>query len=145
MKLSPYVGAMYRGFVESNGNIGSIGLSEVFPDIGSQILPEIDDRITSNNDKIAGLDPNKPADQIQIAALEKKNDALYQISGTIEQAIGAEINYEIEKDIINHWTVEFGFNFEISDNWTFRGEYGVGTGNVFVMTGLQYRFGIGGK
>lgn len=142
MKLSPYVGGMYRGFVESDGNFGSVSFEEVFPELGSQILPEIDSRIVTNNEKIAALDPSKPLEQAQIEVLEKKNTALYAIGNTIEEAIATDINYEIEKDIVNNWSVQFGFNFEISKNWTFRGEYGVGTGNNFVLTGIQYRFGL---
>lgn len=142
IKMAVYVGGMWRGFVESEGNLGQITLDQAFPEIGGRVFPEIDRRIEYNNALIAELDPNKPADKIQIEILETKNQALTDIGTGLENLIATDINYNIKKDIINNWSVQFGFNLELSDDWTVRGEYGKGTGNSFVLTGIQYRFGL---
>ena len=140
--LAVYVGGMYRGFVDNQGNAGAITISEALPNLGSEIFPAIDERIEANNEKIAQLDPNKPVEQAQIAVLETKNAALREIESAMEGLLGTDVNYNIKKDIINNWSVQFGFNLEINPNLTVRGEFGKGSGNDFVMTGIQYRFGL---
>ncbi len=140
--LALYVGGMWRGFWGRDGNIGSVGIKEALPNLGSEILTEIDDKIAINNEIIATLDPNKPLEQIRIEALEKKNEILYNISDAFEGLLSSDVNYKIKKDIINHWSVQFGFNLEVNQNLTLRGEFGKGTGNDFVLVGVQYRFGI---
>ena len=52
------------------------------------------------------------------------------------------INYSINKEIINNWSTQVGFNFEISPHFMYRGELGYRAGQKFFMTGLQYRFGF---
>jgi hypothetical protein len=142
MKLALYVGAMYRGFVDNEGNFGAVAIDEALPNIGNNVFSAIEQQISLNNEKIAALDPNNPLDQIQIEILEKGNERLYEIESAFEGLISSDVNYGIKKDLVNHWSVQFGFNFEINDNLTFRGEFGKGTGNDFVMTGIQYRFGL---
>lgn len=141
-KLAVYIGAMRRGFVDSDGNFGTVTFEQVFPELGGHILPAIDDKIVNNNNQIAALDPSSPSEALQIAKLEKQNEVLYSIDGAVETAIGADINYDIKKDIVNNWSVQFGFNLELSESWMIRGEFGKGAGNSFAMTGVQYRFGL---
>jgi hypothetical protein len=142
MMLAIYVGGMYRESIGNQGNFGSITIGEALPNLGDELFPAIDERVASNNEKIAELDPNNPIDQIQIAALEKKNEALREIESSMENLLGADVNYGIKKEVINNWSVQFGFNLEINEKLTFRGEFGKGNGNDFVMTGIQYRFGL---
>ena len=52
------------------------------------------------------------------------------------------INYSIKKEIINNWSTQIGFNFEISEHWMYRAELGYRAGQKFFMTGLQFRFGF---
>lgn len=141
-KISLYVGAMRRGFVETDGNFGQVTFEQVFPDIGSTVLPAIDDKISSNITKIESLDASSPTDAYLIAKMEAQNEILYNVEDSFEKAINTDINYNIKKDIVNNWSVQFGFNLEINESWMFRGEFGKGSGNSFVMTGLQYRFGL---
>lgn len=143
MKLALYVGGMWRGFVESDGNFGAVTFEEVFPEIGSRVFPAIDAKLESNNQKIAAISPpSRPSDVAELAKLEAQNVILGEIDAAFESAFSQDINYEIEKDIVNNWSVQFGFNFEINEKLAFRGEFGKGTGNSFVLTGIQYRFGL---
>lgn len=141
--LALYVGGMWRGFVESDGNFGSVTFEEVFPEIGSEIFPAIDTKVDANNTKIAEMTPpSRPGDIGEIAKLEAQNVILREIESTLNQAFSSSINYDIEKDIVNNWSVQFGFNLEVHEKLSVRGEFGKGTGNSFVMTGIQYRFGL---
>ncbi|WP_075589895.1 hypothetical protein [Labilibacter marinus] len=140
--LALYVGGMYRGFMDNDGNFGSIAIQQALPNLGSNALPAIDDKIDSNNQKIAGLDPNKPLEQKQIELLEQQNKILGELGTAFENIIASDVDYGIKKDIINNWSVQFGYNLEINKNLTIRGEFGKGTGNDFVLTGIQYRFGL---
>lgn len=140
--LAVYVGGMYRGFVDQRGNFGQIGIQEALPNLGSELLPAIDERISDNNEKISQLDPNKPLEQKQIEILQRKNQILREIETSVEGILGSNVNYNIQKDIINNWSVQFGFNLEINQSLTIRGEFGKGNGNDFVLTGVQYRFGL---
>ncbi|MBD0400854.1 hypothetical protein [Flammeovirga sp. EKP202] len=140
--LALYVGGMYRGFVNQKGNNGNIAIQKALPNLGAELLPEIDRRVAANNEEIESLDPTNPGDRLQIAKLEKQNEILIGIGTAVEGLLSSDVNYGIQKDIINHWSVQFGFNYEVSENFTLRGEFGKGTGNDFVMMGMQYRFGI---
>ena len=142
MMLSVYVGGMYREFVEAKGNFGSIALDEALPNIGNQLFPAIDERINANNEEIAGLNPNNPIDQARIQVLENKNESLREIESVFVELISSDVNYGIKKEIINNWSVQFGFNLEINDHIQVRGEFGKAQGNDFILAGIQYRFGI---
>ncbi len=140
--IALYVGGMYRGFLDNDGNFGAIGIQTALPEIGSRIFPEIDRRIQANNDAIAELDPNKPLENEKIKVLEQKNEILGNINTAFEGLVSSDVNYGIKKDIVNHWSVQFGFNLEINQNLTARGEFGKGHGNDFVLMGIQYRLGF---
>lgn len=138
MKLSLYVGAMWRGFVEADGNSGIVYFDDVFPEMGSQV----DAKISDNNDRISDIGtPSSPSEIAEKYNLEKQNEVLTEVSGAIDQVEETDINYSIKKDIVNNWSVQFGFNFELTPDVMVRGEFGKGTGNSFAMVGLQYRFG----
>lgn len=153
--LAVYVGGMWRNFVEQDGNRGQISLNEVFPELGDRVFLAIDDRIASNtgqinanNVTIDGL-PNTPAGNAQRIILQEqnelfelKNQGLYELDSAMTTLVAADVNYKIRKEIINSWSVQFGFNYQINDHWMFRGEFGKANGNTFAMTGLQYRFGL---
>ncbi len=155
-KIAVYVGAMYRGFVDAQGNSGSIKLNEVFPELGNNAFSAITDRtagnnaqITSNNEAINALNPNRPQDQLRITALEasndlliKKNEGLSTLDNSLQTLVAQDVNYSIKKELIDNWSVQFGFNFQINKHWMYRGEFGHQAGNTFILTGLQYRFGL---
>ncbi|MGB0838430.1 MAG: hypothetical protein ACPGRE_10045 [Flavobacteriaceae bacterium] len=155
-KMALYVGAMWRDFVESKGNYGQIKMNEVFPELGANVFPAINERVDANNNQIdannnaiAGLNPNSPTYEFQKQQLENannrlntKNQALGKLDDAMQELVTAQIDYSIKKEIINNWSVQFGFNLQLNQHWMFRGEYGIANGNTFLLTGLQFRFGL---
>jgi len=142
MAAAVYVGGMYRNFVGHEANNGNVMLAEYFPDLKDGILDGIDARISTNEDFIAdpdypynAADPSKPE-------LIVRNAALTQLSGRVEAAPPSQVNYSLKKDIVQPWSLQVGFNFEFNQHWMLRGELGYSSGQTFLMTGLQYRFGL---
>ena len=139
MKLAVYVGVMYRDFVNKESNSGSLG------------VPELDEAMTNalnafsaiNDEQIAlweSLPNATPGKDEKLAELNARDERLD--AATERVASSDAINYRINKEIINNWTTQVGFNFEISPHWMYRGEYGYRAGQKFFMSGLQYRFGF---
>ena len=83
---------------------------------------------------------NVPDKDEKLDELNTRNAKLVAAKDRI--ASSNAINYSIKKEIINNWSTQVGFNFEITKNWTYRAELGYREGQKFFMTGLQYRFGI---
>ncbi|WP_456457838.1 hypothetical protein [Reichenbachiella sp.] len=142
MFIAGYIGAMYRDFIGSDGNNGSIGLDEVFPDADATFNQRVDDKVQANEDEIADLHPI--FDASEILKLRAENAILQEIQTTVNDSglFTASIDYFIRKEMIQAWTFQFGFNFQINKTWAVRGEYGVSDSQRFLMTGLQYRFGL---
>ena len=142
MFIAGYIGAMYRDFIGDDGNNGSIGLDEVFPEADATFNQRVDDKIQANEDEIATLNPIFDAGQI--VKLRAENVLLQEIQTAVNESglFTASIDYFIRKEMIQAWTFQFGFNFQISKTWALRGEYGVSDSQRFLMTGLQYRFGL---
>ena len=138
MKLSVYIGAMYRDFVNKKVNTGSLGVPELDEAMGSAI-----DGFSAINDQQITLYENLPSTPGNVEKLEE----LYARETRLDAA-GARIdnsdavNYSIKKEIINNWSTQIGFNFEISDHWMYRAELGYRADQKFFMTGLQFRFGL---
>ncbi|MCV9386412.1 hypothetical protein [Reichenbachiella ulvae] len=138
--IAPYMGMMHRNFVGARGSSGTIGLDEVFPELDNTFNNRVDTRLNSNQEMID--DPNTSiGDRIK---LEAQNTALREIQSRVNESgfFTTEIDYFIEKELIQTVTFQFGFNFQINKNWMLRGEYGVADSQRFLMTGLQYRFGV---
>jgi hypothetical protein len=70
--------------------------------------------------------------------------ALQEIQSKVNEsgAFSSSINYTIKKDMIQTRTFQFGFNLQLNKHFMFRGEYGISGSQKFILTGLQYRFGI---
>jgi len=142
MFFAPYFGMMYRDFVGSNGNDGSINFDEVFPGLEDELNTGVDGKVQSNEDEIAGLNPITDAGEI--AKLLAQNIFLRDLQERANESeiFTTEINYFIQKEMIQAVTVQLGFNFQFNKHWALRGEYGVSGSQRFLLTGLQYRFGI---
>lgn len=140
--LAAYVGIMNRDFVGAKGSSGSIQFNEVFPNIDSIFNDKIDARIEENNQAIANLNP--VTDAGEIIKLEAQNLTLKEIQTRVNEsgAFSNSINYFIKKEMIQTRTVQFGFNLQLNKHLMFRGEYGISGSQKFILTGLQYRFGI---
>ena len=142
MALAVYIGGMYRNFVGHEANNGNVILADYFPGMKDGILEGIDNKVASNEELIADPDYPYNAEDPTKIQLRTRNTALNEISGRIENAPPAQVNYSLKKDIIQPWSLQVGFNYEITQNWMFRGELGYSSGQTFLLTGLQYRFGL---
>ena len=139
MKLSLYFGAMYRNFVDREVNTGSLGVPEMDEAMNKAVGGLLD--ITQERiDFWEGLPDATPGKDENLKDLNKKHDNLTAAQARIND--GNAINYSIKKEILNNWSTQIGFNFEISEHLMFRGEYGYRQGQKFFMTGIQYRFGM---
>ncbi len=140
--LAPYIGIMNRDFVGAKGSRGSIQFNEVFPQIDTVFNEKINTKVESNNQEIQGLNPILDADRI--IKLKAQNLALREIQSTVNDndAFSTSINYFIKKEMIQTYTFQFGFNLQMNKHFMLRGEYGISGSQRFILTGLQYRFGI---
>lgn len=139
MKLAVYFGAMYRDFVNKENNTGSIPV----PELDEAMINAIDGLTEINNAQIEfweSLPDATPGKNEKLAELYARDDRLINAKSRVENSDA--INYSIKKEIIENWSTQIGYNFEISDHWMVRGELGYRAGQKFFMTGLQYRFGF---
>lgn len=139
MKLAVYFGAMYRDFVNKENNTGSISV----PEFDEAMINAIDGFTDINNAQIEfweSLPDATPGKDEKLAELYARDERLVDAKSRVENS--ETINYSIKKEIIENWSTQVGYNFEITPNWMFRGELGYRAGQKFFMTGLQYRFGF---
>ncbi len=138
MKLAIYIGAMYRDFVNKENNTGSIRV----PALDEGMQRAIDGFTAINDQQIEfyeGLPPT-PGVEEKLEALYARDQRLQDASERVETANA--INYSIKKEIVNNWSTQIGFNLELSKHWMYRAEVGYRDDQKFVMTGLQFRFGL---
>tara|TARA_B100000809_G_scaffold118758_1_gene117072 strand:- start:40667 stop:41776 length:1110 start_codon:yes stop_codon:yes gene_type:complete len=138
MKLALYIGVMYREFVNKDNNTGSLGVPELDKGI-SRAIDGLTTMTVARRELLESL-PNTPERQEEIDELVIKEKKLYDTGVRVDN--GDAINYRIKKEIIDNWSTQVGFNFEINENWMYRGELGYSAQSKFFMTGLQYRFGF---
>lgn len=139
MKLAIYIGAMYRDFVNKENNTGSLGV----PELDEAMLKAINGFTAINNEQIAlweSLPNATPGKEEKLEELYARQDRLIDATDRVENSNA--INYNINKEIIDNWSTQIGFNFEISEHWMYRAELGYRDDQKFFMTGLQYRFGL---
>lgn len=138
--IAPYVGVMYRNFVGPRGSNGSINLDEVFPELQGTFNEKVDGKIAANEAIIN--DPSTSASER--IKLQAQNQALQTIENQVNESgvFSTEIDYFIQKELVQTITFQFGFNLQINKNWMVRGEYGIADSQRFLMSGVQYRFGV---
>jgi len=139
MKLAVYIGAMYRDFVNKENNTGSLAV----PELDEGMTNALDAFIAINDEQIdfwEGMPDVSPGKDEKLAELYARDESLNE--GKDRIASSDAVNYSIKKEIVNNWSTQIGFNFEISDHWMYRGELGYRDGQKFFMTGLQFRFGF---
>ena len=139
MKVAFYFGAMYRDFINKEVNTGSLGV----PELDAGMIKAVDALLTINQEQIdfwEGLPDATPGRDDKLDELNQRNNQLVSAKDRIENADA--INYSIKKEIINNWSTQIGFNFELSKNWMIRSELGYRAGQKFFMLGTQYRFGF---
>ncbi|MHA7941927.1 hypothetical protein ACJOV8_002490 [Formosa sp. 3Alg 14/1] len=138
--IAPYAGVMYRDFVGADGNAGGIGLDEVFPELDATFNQTVDAKIASNQELI-DAEGTTPAEKIKLQA---QNQALTTIEERVNESglFSTRVDYEIKKELLQTVTFQMGFNMQINKHWMLRGEYSLSDEQRFLMTGLQYRFGV---
>lgn len=139
MKLAVYFGAMFRDFVNKENNTGSLEV----PELDAAMTKAVDGFLAINQEQIdfwESMPDGAPGKDEKLTELNARNDKLEAGKDRIENS--NTINYSIQKEIINNWSTQVGFNLEFTKHWMFRGEYGYRAGQKFFMTGLQYRFGF---
>ena len=138
--VAPYLGVMYRDFIGAEGNTGDIGLDEVFPDLDATFNETVDAKI-ANNEEIINDPSTSAAEKIKLQA---QNQALKTIENTVNESgvFSTEVDYTIQKELVQTVTFQIGLNLQINKNWMVRGEYSLSDNQRFLLTGLQYRFGI---
>lgn len=139
MKLSVYIGAMYRDFVDKKSNTGSLGV----PELDEAMIKAINGFTTINDEQITlweSLPDMTPGKEEKLTELYARDSRLSDAKDRVENSNA--INYTINKEIINNWSTQVGFNFEMSKHYMLRAELGYRDGQKFFMSGLQYRFGI---
>ncbi|QDO94553.1 hypothetical protein FNB79_11445 [Formosa sediminum] len=138
--IAPYAGAMYRNFVGAKGNTGAIGLDEVFPELDATFNEAVDAKIASN-EEIINAPETSAAEKIRLQA---QNQALTTIEEKVNESglFSTRVDYEIRKELAQTVTFQMGFNLQINKNWMLRGEYSLSDEQRFILTGLQYRFGV---
>ncbi|MBD0402847.1 hypothetical protein [Flammeovirga sp. EKP202] len=123
-----YVGAMYRNFNSRETNVGAIQIKEA--------LPGLDEHY---NDWYNQLTP------IQQRLLDKTIKSIneeYNLEIGEGGVMNSTVDYHIKKELIKKWTFQFGGQFQLNNKIWLRGEYGVSDYSKFIMTGINYRFGI---
>lgn len=138
--IAPYVGVMYRNFVGPRGSNGSINLDEVFPELQGTFNEKVDGKIAAN-EAIINDPSTSTSERIKLQA---QNQALQTIENQVNESgvFSTEIDYFIQKELVQTITFQFGFNLQINKNWMVRGEYGIADSQRFLMSGVQYRFGV---
>ncbi len=139
MKLSVYIGAMYREFVNKKSNTGSLEV----PELDEAMTKAIDGFTAINNEQIElweRLPDATPGKDEKLTELYARSERLDDAADRVENSDA--INYSIKKELIENWSTQLGFNFEISEHLMYRGELGYRAGQKFFMTGIQYRFGL---
>ncbi len=139
MKLAVYIGAMYREFVNKENNTGSLAV----PELDESIAKAIDGFSVINDGQIEYWEnrpDGTPGKDEKLAELEARGERLDEAAVRVENSNA--VNYSIKKELIENWSTQIGFNFEISNHWMYRAELGYRNGQKFFMTGLQFRFGF---
>ncbi|MGJ5640569.1 hypothetical protein [Formosa sp. S-31] len=138
--IGPYLGMMFRDFVGADGSGGQINFNEVFPELDATFNQRIEGKIAANQELIDDPGTSIP----ERLKLQAQNQALHTIQDTVNDSglFSTQIDYFIRKELIQTITFQFGFNLQFNKHWMLRGEYGVADSQRFLMTGLQYRFGV---
>lgn len=123
-----YVGGMYRNFVSKEVNAGSIKFGEALPTF-EEDYKNWYGQLSSVQQKLIDTGINQ---------LNEKYDLNLGNGGVMNTTI----DYHIKKDLIKKWTFQFGGQFQLNKRIWIRGEYGVSDYSKFIMTGINYRFGI---
>ncbi len=106
-------------------------------------MPQLDEAMTKaidgfteiNNEQIdlwERLPDATPGKDEKLTELYARSERLDDAADRVENSDA--INYSIKKELIENWSTQLGFNFEISEHLMYRGELGYRAGQKFFMT-----------
>lgn len=153
-RLAVYTGTMYRDFLADGPNEGKIKLNDALPEAEDRITKGLDDAISENQSIINEIeqiprDDRTAVQKKQLYEARRNNLILVPIDNYFTEngdaIFNTLINYQIQKDLPQPWTFQFGFNYELNTNWMLRGEFGFSGDQRLILTGIQYRFGLGNQ
>lgn len=135
---------------------GSISLSEVLPDGGSEASEKIDQGIEKVDDAQEQVDAwwadltqqeqNNPVNKAKYetanAALGKAGEILNAADAAVNNISNSTVQYSMDKTIKDAWNFIVGSQFQYNKHFMVRLEVGFLGSRTQVMTGLQYRFGL---
>ncbi|QZT37003.1 hypothetical protein K5X82_17475 [Halosquirtibacter xylanolyticus] len=127
-RLSFYVGIMFRGFTDSDGNNGTIKLNEALPGIDKAYFDWYNELSVKEKALING-----------VYALIEQGTGIEVGDGKI---LTGDIDYNIQKEPTQNISFQFGGQYEFNRHWGLRGEFGMADEIKFVLVGLNYRLGF---
>lgn len=137
-----------------SGTTGSLNVGELLP------VAEWQQKVSGAQQKVgeaqgqvdtwwADLTPTEQKNPVNIAKHEAANAALTktgQVLNSVSQAVNsagdATVQYSLEKKPKDKWNFILGSQFQLTNNWMLRVEYGFLSSRHQLIAGLQYRFGF---
>ncbi len=149
-----WVGA-FRVAISSNTE-GSLALSEVFPDGGSEINGKIDQgiaRVESAQEQVdtwwnglSQLEQNSPVNKAKYEAansvLTRAGEVLYAADQALNTIATSTVQYSMDKTVKDAWNFIVGGQYQINKHFMLRGEVGFLGSRNQLLAGVQYRFGL---
>jgi hypothetical protein len=133
---------------------GSLNLSEVLPldglqqkvDQGMQNVGSAQAKVDDWWNGLSALEQQNPANKARHEAANRAiasaSALLAGLDGALSNAGSATVQYSLEKSQKKQWNFIVGTQFQLNENWMFRGEFGfLGTRQQFIG-GILYRFGL---
>ncbi|MDH4296834.1 MAG: hypothetical protein OEV74_11175 [Cyclobacteriaceae bacterium] len=141
---------------ESNDTNGSISLSDVLSEGGTEAAIKIDQGIEEvGNAKeqvdtrwggLSQLEQNNPVNKAKYqtakAALSRAGEILSAADAAGSTISTSTVQYSMDKRIKDAWNFIVGSQFQANQHWMIRAEAGFLGSRNQVLGGLQYRFGL---
>jgi hypothetical protein len=135
---------------------GSLDLSEVFPEGGSETSVKIDNAILEVEDKqqqvdawwvgLSQADQNNPINKAKYetanSALDRAGEILYAADNAMNTISNSTVQYSMDKALKDAWNFIVGGQFQFNKHLMIRGEFGFLGSRTQIMGGVQYRFGL---
>lgn len=133
---------------------GSLNLNEVIPidelqgKVDQGVMKVGDAQIAVDDwwDELSAIDRKNPVNIAKYntanRVLETAGNILNAADAALNDGTSASLQYSLEKNLKDKWNFLVGSQFQLSNHWMLRAEYGFLGSRQQFMTGLQYRFGL---
>ena len=135
---------------------GSLTLSDVFPEGGSEVGQKIDQGIARVGEAQQQVDEwwnglsesaqNNPVNEARYeaanAALGRAGEILSSADAAVENIENSTVQYSMDKQVKDPWNFITGAQYQLSKHLMFRFEVGFLGSRNQMMGGVQYRFGL---